>query len=536
MSAPAGTPARVLAVVVPVCVGGAAAVVAAAHAYAGGVYTPADAAAVASLFVCMTLAERFPVPVEGLDSGGVTLGFTFVAAAILLLGWEAGVMVAAAAPALANVGRRPPIRIAYNSAMFALSALAGGIVVEHIHGESVGAMLARLVVCAFLYNWVVNLVLVSAVLSADSGRHFFRVARENVTHTTVPLALMTSAALILVVLWERSPALSVALVGPLLAIALYQRSTSRELRAMRLAFTDPLTGLGNHRSFYERLQRELAAAEREGRALSLCLVDVDDFKTINDRFGHPLGDEVLRRVAAYLRQGGESFRLGGDEFAVLLPRHDEREAAAVADSIVARVGAAAVAGVGPITVSAGVATCSLQGGGRDELIRLADSALYWAKDDGKNRVRAYRDDSLLVAEGAQSVNGSDRESGSHAERVADLAARIAGRLGAEAPQLELIRHAARLHDVGHASLAEIILVADEYDLIATERHGGERSSPRGALAELERTSGARLEPAALEALAAELGLGPRPRSCASRATSPHPAKGAARPPRSRNGS
>ena len=76
---------------------------------------------------------------------------------------------------------------------------------------------------------------------------------------------MASAALMLVVLWERSPVLSVALVGPLLAISLYQRSTHRALRAMRLALTDPLTGLGNHRHFHERLQRELLNAEEQAR-------------------------------------------------------------------------------------------------------------------------------------------------------------------------------------------------------------------------------------------------------------------------------
>ena len=84
--------------------------------------------------------------------------------------------------------------------------------------------------------------------------------------TTAPFALMASAALMLVVLWQRSPALSIALVGPLLAIALYQRSTFAALRAMRLALTDPLTGLGNHRHFHERLQRELVdgGARRHG--------------------------------------------------------------------------------------------------------------------------------------------------------------------------------------------------------------------------------------------------------------------------------
>jgi len=112
------------------------------------------------------------------------------------------------------------------------------------------------------------------------------------------------------VLWERSPVLSVALVGPLLAIALYQRSTHSALRAMRLALTDPLTGLGNHRHFHERLQRELLNAEEQARPLTLCLVDIDDFKRINDRFGHPSGDRVLSQIATRLRQGGEAFRLG----------------------------------------------------------------------------------------------------------------------------------------------------------------------------------------------------------------------------------
>ena len=140
--------------------------------------------------------------------------------------------------------------------------------------------------------------------------------------TIVPFALMASASLMLIVLWERSPFLSFALIGPLLAIALYQRSTYRALRAMRLALTDPLTNLGNHRHFHERLQRELALAEEKSQPLSLCLVDIDDFKRINDRFGHPAGDGVLGQVGKRLRQGGEAFRLGGDEFAVLMPAHE----------------------------------------------------------------------------------------------------------------------------------------------------------------------------------------------------------------------
>ena len=80
------------------------------------------------------------------------------------------------------------------------------------------------------------------MLAVSAGKPFFRLVVDNVEQTTAPFALMASAALMLVVLWQRSPALSVALVGPLLAIALYQRSTFKAIRAMRLALTDPLTG------------------------------------------------------------------------------------------------------------------------------------------------------------------------------------------------------------------------------------------------------------------------------------------------------
>jgi len=329
------------------------------------------------------------------------------------------------------------------------------------------------VLCGFLYYWVVNLVLISAVLSADSGRSFFSIARENIAQTTAPFAFMASAALTLIVLWQRDPWLSIALVGPLLAIALYQRSTFKAIRAMRLALTDPLTGLGNHRSFHERLQRELVAAEEEGTSLALCLVDFDDLKSVNDRFGHPVGDLVLGQVAARLRQGGESFRLGGDEFAVLLPRQDERQATAVARSIVERVAALDMEGVGPVTVSAGVATYPTHGSGRDELIRLADSALYWAKKDGKNRVRAYAAESILranleqltdtpdraarhrAAESlAKAVDERDAYTGSHSQRVGDYSARIARRLGADEPGIELTRLAGNLHDLGKLGIPE----------------------------------------------------------------------------------
>src|SRR5262249_51936902 len=144
----------------------------------------------------------------------------------------------------------------------------------------------------------------------------------------------------------------------------------------------------------------------------------------------------------------ESFRLGGDEFAVLLPGVDPATAMGIARSIVERVGTARLEHVDNATVSAGVATFPVQGAGRDELIRLADSALYAAKEDGKNRARTYEPEFLelkelqrlaettdraaryrAAASLAKAVDARDAYTGHHSERVGDLAARIAARIG-----------------------------------------------------------------------------------------------------------
>ena len=494
MSAKAAVPPRVLALVVPVCIAGAATVCAAIYVFARTPHTVGVLLAVCGLFVVDALAERFPVPVEGVDADGVTLAFVFDVATIILFGWAAGVIVAAGAAAVTHaLLRRPPLRIAYNASMFALSALVSGLAIELIPGDSVWSLIASVALCAFLFNWVVNLLLFSGVLALSSGNPFWKLAWSNARQTTAPFALMASAALMLVVLWQRSPALSIALVGPLLAIALYQRSTFAALRAMRLALTDPLTGLGNHRHFHERLQRELAAAEHDNGVVSLCLVDIDDFKQINDRFGHPAGDLVLGQVATRMRQGGESFRLGGDEFAILLPGLDADAAVAIARSIVERIGALEIDQIGEVTASAGVATYPTQGVARDELIRLADSALYWAKEEGKNRARTYEASAFELhelhelAEGpdraaryraaaslATAVDARDAYTGSHSERVGKLAKQIALRLGLDDGQVELIQLAASLHDLGKLAIPEEILrkpgELSESERLVIERH------------------------------------------------------------------
>jgi diguanylate cyclase (GGDEF)-like protein len=158
------------------------------------------------------------------------------------------------------------------------------------------------------------------------------------------------------------------------------------------AITDALTGLYNRRHFQDNLDKEMRRCEREERALSLLLLDLDHFKQYNDRWGHTQGDEELRRVGAQvtksIRTTDMAFRYGGEEFAVLLPSCTKEQAAEVAEKIRGAVGAHGHrAGVlGRTTVSIGVATFPLDGRSARGLVDTADGALYAAKAAGRDRV------------------------------------------------------------------------------------------------------------------------------------------------------
>ncbi|MFL5918918.1 MAG: HD domain-containing phosphohydrolase [Gaiellaceae bacterium] len=494
MSTQAVTPRRLTALIVPVCLAGFGVLVAAAYVFATTSHSARTLISLAALTAAATLAERFPVPINAEGSGGVvSLTFVFAVAAIVLYGWAAGALLLLVATGVIHAAQHRPFeRIAFNVAVMSIVALTAGVLILPVNSDAVGGLVAAVLIAATA-NSVVNILFISAAIALSTGQSYRRLVPANLRATIGPFAFMASAALMLVVLWERSPVLATALIGPLLAISFYQRSTHEALRAMRLALTDPLTGLGNHRHFHERLQRELLKAEEQGTPLTLCFVDIDNFKKINDRFGHPSGDRVLSQVAGRLRQGGEAFRLGGDEFALLLADHDEEMALAAANSVVERIATVDFDHIGHVTVSAGVATFPLEGHGRDELIRLADSALYWAKEHGKNRVRRYRPEVVELAELKRLAGGADKAAryraaaslaaavdardtytGSHSERVSDLAARVARRMGLNAEQVELTRLAGSLHDLGKLAIPEEILrkagALTDSERLVLERH------------------------------------------------------------------
>jgi diguanylate cyclase (GGDEF)-like protein len=486
MRLPFPTVSKLTLVVAPVIVGAAAVSVLAATQLGG---TPTSAFVGAGVFLLgATVAEAFPVRIVGVAAGATSLATIFIVATAVVYSWQLATLVGLMTMLLVEARRRKPlVRVAYNTALYSLGGAAAGAMVLVVPSHTDFGLVSA---GAF---YLTDIVLLAAVVSAANSAHFATVLRGYLVSTMTPFLLMATTTAILVVLWGQAPALGLLLVPPLVAIELYQRSSSREVRAMQLALTDPLTGLGNYRHFQERMQVELAAAEQVRARLTLCLIDIDDFKSINDRFGHPAGDRILARVGGLLRQGGEAFRLGGDEFAVLLTGIDERGALTAAKSIANRIGVLEDDEVGRVAVSVGVANLPVEGGGRDEFVRLADRALYWAKEHGKNQVRVYRPDVVDLAQLkrigagsdraaryraaaslAKAVDARDEYTGSHSARVSEIAARIATRLGLETEEIELIRLATSLHDLGKLSIPEEILLKpdalNEAERLVLERH------------------------------------------------------------------
>jgi diguanylate cyclase (GGDEF)-like protein len=179
-------------------------------------------------------------------------------------------------------------------------------------------------------------------------------------------------------------------IGHLIELAIQNRNTMENL-----VFIDPLTGVYN-RGFYERqLSLEIERAHRTNRKFGLLVLDIDDFKTINDRYGHPAGDQVLRAVGQELhnkmRKIDLLFRYGGEEFVVLLPGAEQEETERTGERLRRIVDEMRFQGEAlpddlQITISVGAAVFPEHSRTQSGIFKAADEALYRAKRQGKNRV------------------------------------------------------------------------------------------------------------------------------------------------------
>jgi diguanylate cyclase (GGDEF)-like protein len=292
-------------------------------------------------------------------------------------------------------------------------------------------------------------------------------------------AIMSLLAALAANLWVINSWLLVLLTGPLFTLTLYQRSTLNSRIAARDARTDNLTGLGNHRAYQAALRDLIEDSERTGNPFCLCLVDVDNFKHINDTYGHPVGDEALVRLSELLGSigHGAAFRFGGDEFAVLVAT-DELSAYREVERIQRELASLPVSPEGAIAISIGIATFPTHAADAPELQRTADGALYWSKAHGKNRTCLYspnlvrimspqelereteRNARLRAAKNlVRFVDARDPSTATHSEVVSGLAEGIGVELGLDPATIDHLRLAGLLHDIGKIGLPDSILRA-----------------------------------------------------------------------------
>ena len=212
------------------------------------------------------------------------------------------------------------------------------------------------------------------------------------------------------------------------AAALALDNAQIRARLEHQAQTDPLTGLYNHRAFHERLRRALADASRSHESVSILMLDIDDFKRVNDVFGHGSGDEILRSLADTLKDSVRAtdvvYRLGGEEFAIILSSRAPHSAEGLARRLAVRVGAAEFDPAGRITVSVGLARSPDHAMNPRELVACAEAAMMAAKARGKNQIVLYDDSSLERPAGELVPSARDVRSLAHMKMLQSLGGKL----------------------------------------------------------------------------------------------------------------
>jgi diguanylate cyclase (GGDEF)-like protein/putative nucleotidyltransferase with HDIG domain len=270
------------------------------------------------------------------------------------------------------------------------------------------------------------------------------------------------------------------LVGAMVIMAMRARVELLIARLYNAARTDPLTKLANRRGFRELLDLELERARRGGTEVAVLVGDLDNFKDINDRSGHKVGDAALKRVAKMLCDGKREIdtvaRVGGEEFSLILPDTGRNGALALAERLRRTLHEEFASDTTPLTISFGLSVYPEHGETAAALLHAADQALYGAKQSGRNRTVAHspalrlelrmpsdvRDIGgerfiMAVLDFAEAVDLRFSGSARHSETVGRYAEMMARELGLPERRVSRIRLAGILHDIGKAGVPNGIL-------------------------------------------------------------------------------
>jgi diguanylate cyclase (GGDEF)-like protein/putative nucleotidyltransferase with HDIG domain len=265
-------------------------------------------------------------------------------------------------------------------------------------------------------------------------------------------------------------------------------------RAEQRSRIDELTGLFNRGHFEERLKEEIGRHSRYGNVFSLLLLDLDNFKTYNDIYGHPAGDILLNQIGKIVkdsvRSTDQAFRYGGDEFAIILPQAAMNDAYVVAERVRAQIAREMEEKQSAVTCSIGVANYPADGMISGELVTVADTALYYAKRTGGNRVylsskilsESLGDDGTYGRHNGLSavyalvstVETKDPYTYGHSRKVNTYAVALAEAIGLSPEEVSRVSTAALLHDIGKIGVPDKVLnkkeKLDEEDREAIRSH------------------------------------------------------------------
>ena len=194
------------------------------------------------------------------------------------------------------------------------------------------------------------------------------------------------------------------------------------------AQTDPLTGLWNHRAFHERLRQELLVASTDQTPVVLVMLDLDDFKRVNDIYSHATGDHVLSEVASILlatvRSSDIVCRIGGEEFAIIVPASGLSEAFRLAERVQEHVAATPFGPVGPVSLSIGIASGPTHAANPRELVACAEVAMMTAKARGKGQIVVFQEDSLERPGDASGERGAEFRSIAHLKMLHGVSTKL----------------------------------------------------------------------------------------------------------------
>jgi two-component system cell cycle response regulator len=401
-------------------------------------------------------------------------------------------MLAVALRLVMAAGRRPTSFYLLSGNLFAIFAADTVYADQQLHGSYVAGNFLDAI-------WLAgHLALGAAALHPTRARLGEQGGRRDQSLSPARLLAITAAALIapatLLAQYARgqpSGTPVVAVACSVLFVLTIARLAGVVAVQRRLAITDALTGLHTRRFLEANLPLELARARRGGGAAAIFILDVDHFKSINDRYGHPAGDralvEIAKRLRAAARHDDLVARHGGEEFAVLVPSACPEELTGIAERLRQRISSSPFALIDDrwiaITVSVGAACFPVHGGNPNDLMSAADRALYQAKAHGRNRVMVAGTPTSPAGQIPPSLDRTalvdylrhvaDRVDGmlsgfEHSQAISRWTVLLAGEFGLDETTRRCTELAGRLHDIGKIIVPEAVLTKPG-DLTEQER-------------------------------------------------------------------